>query len=221
MNTAIPDINQEPELLNEEGPVVDRETSTSRTHSLELDHFLSHADQHVRSNSGNSSLGSDPSSRWVKRLKLSTMGSAHGTESIRIGDVFSHEKVNIFGKIMKDSKIRLEPKTIHHAEGQMVPVTVSTNGKSSLTEAKKTVEITLSHPWIQRWSHTRAPSSQKRHELGELREQKSSNAVLEESEKKQFPSIAAMALMGKGMNSLNPSELMKKGPVIVWNMKGL
>ncbi|TKY67572.1 F-box protein [Spatholobus suberectus] len=124
---------------------------------------------------------------------------------------------------MKDSKTSLEPKMVHQAEGQMVPdlpATVSTNGKSSFTEAKKTIEITLSHPWIQRWSHNRAASSQKRHELGQLREPKSSNAVLEEFQKKQFPSIAAMALMGKAMNSLNPSKLMKKGPVIVWNMKG-
>ncbi|KAK7404428.1 hypothetical protein VNO78_05318 [Psophocarpus tetragonolobus] len=221
VNTAIPDINQEPhELLTEENPVVERETSTSRTHSLDLDHFLSHA----RSNSGSSSLGSDPSSRWVKRLKLCTLGSAYGTENTKIGETSSHEKVKtIFGKIMKDSKTSLEPKTVHHAEGQMVPevpATVSTNDKSSFTEAKKTVEITLSHPWIQRWSHNRAASSQKRHELGELREPKSSNVVLEEFQKKQFPSIAAMALMGKAMNSLNPSELMKKGPVIVWNMKG-
>ncbi|CAJ1933548.1 unnamed protein product [Sphenostylis stenocarpa] len=227
LNTTIPDINQEPhELLTDGSPVVDRDASTSRTHSLELDQFLSHADEHAKSNSGNSSLGSDPSSRWVKRLKLCTFGSAHGTESTRIGEVYSHEKVNnILGKIMKDSKMSSEQKMIHHAEVQMVPHlpgTVSTNGKSSLTEAKKTVEITLSHPWIQRWSHNRAASasSQKRHELEELREQKSSNAVLEEFQKKQFPSIAAMALMGKAMNSLNPSELLKKGPVIVWNMKG-
>ncbi|RDX79119.1 F-box protein, partial [Mucuna pruriens] len=224
VNTALPDINQEPhELLSQESPVVDRETSTSRTHSLDLDHFLSHADKHARSNSVNSSLGSDPSSRWVKRLKLCTLGSAHGTESTKIEETSSHEKVNkIFGKIVKDSKTSLEPKIVYHAEGQMVqdlPVTVSTNEKSSFTEVKKTVKITLSHPWIQRWSHNRAASSQKRHELAELREPKSSNTVPEEFQKKQFPSIAAMALMGKAMNSLNPSELMKKGPVIVWNMK--
>ncbi|KAL5129970.1 F-box protein [Glycine soja] len=225
VNTTIPDINQEPqELLAEESPVVDRETSTSRTHSLDLDHFLSHSDEHARSSSGNSTLRIDPSSRWVKRLKLCTLGSAHGTGSTKIGETSSHEKVNnIYGKIMKDSRTSLEPKMVHHAEGQMVPdlpATVSTNGKSSLTEAKKTVEITLSHPWIQRWSHDRATSSRKRHELGELHEPKSSNTVLEEFQKKQFPSIAAMAMMGKAMNSLNPSELTKKGPVIVWNMKG-
>nr|KYP66093.1 hypothetical protein KK1_012377 [Cajanus cajan] len=213
VKTVLPDINQEPhELLNQESPVVDRETSTSRTHSLDLDHFLSHADERARSNSGSSSLGSDPSSRWVKRLKLCTLGSAHGTEITKIGETSSHEKVNnIIGRIMKDSKTSLVPD---------LAATVSTNGKSSFTEAKKTVEITLSHPWIQRWSHNRSAPSQKSHELGEFHEPKSSNALLEEFQKKQFPSIAAMALMGKAMNSLNPSELMKKGPVIVWNMKG-
>ncbi|XP_061353081.1 uncharacterized protein LOC133297870 [Gastrolobium bilobum] len=218
VNTAVPDINQEPhELLTPESPVVDWENSTSRTHSLNVEH-LSIADEQARSKSGNSSLGSDPDSRWVKRLKLCTLGSAHGTRSAKLGESSSHEKVNnIFSKIMKGSTTSLEPKIVYHAEGEMVPdlpATVLTNGKSSVTEAKKTVEITLSHPWIQRWSHNRAASSHKRHELVELREPKSSNTVLLEAfQKKQFPSIAAMALMGKALNNINPSELMKKGPI--------
>ncbi|KAJ1428199.1 hypothetical protein SESBI_09206 [Sesbania bispinosa] len=194
VNTSLPDINEEPpELLTLGSPVVDREPSTSRTHSLDMEQLLSHA----RSKSSSSSLGSDPSSRWVKRLKLCTLDSAHGTKSEKIEETPSHEKM------VPD-----------------LPATVLTNDKSSFTEAKKTVDITLSHPWIQRWSHSRAASSQKGHELVELREPKSSNTMLEEFQKKQFPSIAAMALMGKAMNSLNPSELMKKGPVIVWNSKG-
>ncbi|XP_027354342.1 F-box protein At2g16365 [Abrus precatorius] len=224
VNSALLDINQEPhELLTLESPVVDRETSTSRTHSLDLDH-LSHAEEHSRSNS-NSSLGPDPSSRWVKRLKLSPLGSTNGTDSTKIGESSSNEKASTtFSNIIKDSKTSLEPKIVCHVEGQMVsylPTTVSTNSKSSFTEAKKTVEITLSHPWIQRWSHNRAASSQKRHELAELHEPKSSNTQLEEFQKKQFPSIAAMALMGKALNSLSPSELTKKGSIIVWNAKGL
>ena len=217
MNTALPDINQEP-------PVVDRETSTSRTHSLGVERLLSHAEEHARSKSGNSSLGPDPCSRWVKRLKLCTLGSAHGTESVTIGESSSHEKANnFFTETLKGTKASLEPKVVYHAEEQMVPdppATVLTNDKSSFTEAKKAVEITLSHPWIQRWSHKRSASFQKRHESVELHGPKSSNAVLEELQKEQFPSIAAMALMGKAMNSLNPSQLMKKGPVTVWNAKG-
>lgn len=97
MNTTIPDINQEPqELLTEESPVVDRETSTSRTHSLDLDHFLSHADEHARSSSGNSSLRTDPSSRWVKRLKLCTLGSAHGTGSTKLEKLLHMKKLTIY-----------------------------------------------------------------------------------------------------------------------------
>ncbi|KAK7264285.1 hypothetical protein RJT34_31892 [Clitoria ternatea] len=224
VSTALPDMNQEPhELLTIESPVVDRETSTSRTHSLDLEHFLSHADDHARSNSSNSSLGPDPSSRWVKRLKLCTLGSSHGTEDTKIGESSSGQKINIFGKMVNDSNTSLEPKMGYPTEGQKVPdlpATVLTNSKSSFTEAKKTVDITLSHPWIQRWSHNRATSSQKKHELAELRDPNSSSTLREEFQKKQFPSIAAMAMMGKAMKSLSPSELMKKGPVTVWNTKG-
>ncbi|XP_057456421.1 uncharacterized protein LOC130747488 [Lotus japonicus] len=218
-NTAMLDMNKEPhELLTHASPVVDRETSTSRTHSLDVEQLLSHADENAKTKSGSSSLGPDPSSRWVKRLKLCTLGSAHGTKSEQIGETSSNEKVkNTF------SKTSLETKVVCPAEGQTVPdlpATALTNGNPSFTEAKKTVDITLSHPWIQRWSHSRAACSQKSHELVEFREPKSSNTTIEEFQKKQFPSIAAMALMGKAMNGLNPSELTKKGPIIVWNTKG-
>lgn len=225
LNTALIDINREPhELLTLASPVVDRETSTSRTHSLDLEQLFSHADEHARSKSSSGSLGSDPSSRWVKRLKLCTLDSAHGTKSEKIGETSLHEKAsNIFSKIRKEGKTSLEAKMVCHAEAQMVPdppATVLTDDGSSFIEANKTVEITLSHPWIQRWSHHRAACSKKRHESAELCEPKSSNTMLEEFQKKQFPSLAAMALMGKAMNSLNPSGLMKKGPVMIWNAKG-
>ncbi|XP_019448493.1 PREDICTED: F-box protein At2g16365-like isoform X2 [Lupinus angustifolius] len=203
-------------------PVADRENSTSRTRSLDVEHLLSHADENEMSKSGNSSLGPDPSSRWVKRLKLCSPRSAHGTKSATIGETSLHAKVNNTFIKMKGSKTRLEPKMACHTEERMVPdlcATVLTNGKSSSTEENKTAEITLSHPWIRRWCHNHDISPQKKHALTEFREPKFSNTP-EEFQKKQFPSIAAMAMMGKAMNCLNPSELMKKGPVVVWNMKG-
>ncbi|KAK7257953.1 hypothetical protein RIF29_32303 [Crotalaria pallida] len=229
--TALPDINQEPPedltLVSPvalASPVVDRETSTSRTHSLNVEHLLFHADEHTRSKSGNSSLGPDPSARWIKRLKLcSSSSSAHGTKSVTIGEISSREKVNnIFSK-MKGSKTSSEQKMVCHAEEQMVPdlhETVSINGKSPFTDVDNTAEITLSHPWIRRWSHNHGVSSEKRDESAELREPKSSN-TLEDFQKKHFPSIAAMAMMGKAVNCLNPSELTKKGAIIVWNTKGI
>ncbi|CAL5212388.1 unnamed protein product [Lathyrus oleraceus] len=221
-------INEEPhELLTLASPV-DMETSTSRTRSLDVDQLLSNEKGHARSKSSNSSLGSDPSTRWVKRLKLCSLEhAALGTKSENIGETSHAKLTNVFSKTMKDGKTNLEAETVYndegHAEGQTVlePPLVLSNAESSFTEAKEAVEITLSHPWIQRWSHNRAACSKKRHETVENRDSKSSNSAAGELKNKPFPSVAAMALMGKAMNSLNPSELTKKGPVIVWNMKGL
>ncbi|CAJ2679288.1 unnamed protein product [Trifolium pratense] len=214
VSTVVPDINEEPgELFTPVSPMVDWETSPSRTHSLDVDQLFSHAKGHARSKSSSSSLGSDPSTRWVKRLKLCTLNSAHGTKSENIGET-SH--------VILTNKTNMEAETVYHVEGERVPdppPTVLSNEESSFTEVKETVGITLSHPWIQRWSHNRAACSKKRHESTEHRDPKSSNTVPEEFKNKQFPSIAAMALMGKAMNCFNPSELTKKGPVIVWNTK--
>ncbi|XP_004507460.1 uncharacterized protein [Cicer arietinum] len=225
VNTSLLDINKEPhEPPTLASPMVDRETSTSRTHSLDVEQLFSHANGQARSKSTSSSLGSDPSSRWVKRLKLCTLEPAHGTKSETIGETSVVKLNHIFSKIMKDSKTNSKPKTVNQAEGQRAPdprTTVLSNDESSFTEVKETVEITLSHPWIRRWSHNRATCSKKRCELSEPREPKSSNTVPDELQNKQFPSIAAMALMGKAMNCLNASELTKKGPVVVWNTKRL
>ncbi|CAL0334160.1 unnamed protein product [Lupinus luteus] len=218
---AVPDINQEPpKVLTRTSPLVERETSTSRTHSLNVEHLLSHADEHARSKSGTSSLGPDPSSRWAKRLKLNLSSSAHGPNSATIGETSSHEELNNIFRKMKGRKTISGPKMACQIEEQMVPdlsATALTNTKSS-TEENKAAEITLSHPWIRRWYHNQDVCPQKRHELSEFHEPSSNTQ--EEFQKKQFPSIAAMAMMGKAMNCLNPCELMEKGPVVVWNMKG-
>lgn len=203
------------------------ETSTSRTRSLDVDQLFSQEKEPSRSKSSHSSLGSDPSSRWVKRLKLCSPEHALGTKSENIGETSHVKLTKIFSKTMKDAKTNLEAETVYndegHAEGQTVlePPLVLSNAESSFTEAKEAVEITLSHPWIQRWSRNRAACSKKRHEIVENGYPNSSNRTAGEVKNKPFPSVAAMALLGKAMNSLNPSELTKKGPVIVWNMKGL
>ncbi|KAE9593337.1 hypothetical protein Lal_00028756 [Lupinus albus] len=218
---AVPDINQEPpKVLTMSSSLFDREASTSRIHSLDVEHLLSHADKHARSKYGTSSLGPDPSSRWVKRLKLCLSSSAHGTNSATMGETSSPEQLNNMFRKMKGRKTSLEQKMACQIEEQMVPdlcATALANNKSS-TEENKTAEITLSHPWIQRWYRNHDVCPQKRHELSKFHEP--SSKTPEEFQKKQFPSIAAMAMMGKAMNCLNPCELMEKGPVVVWNMKG-
>lgn len=221
-SVAMHDANQEPlKLHTVTGPVDERETSTSKTQSLDVEHLLYHAADHGNSKSkacGNGSFGSEPSSRWLKRLKLSTSDSALGSRNEKFGET-SHENAHIiFSKILKGRKTNLEPKIISLTEGPRVPglpATVSSNGGSSFVKAKQTVEDSLSHPWIQRWSHNATASSPAKHEMIDL------DPVMEGFQKKQFPSIAAMALMGKAIGTLRPCEIMKKGPLVVWNTKNL
>lgn len=218
MNIAIPDINQGPLVLHTlTRSLDDRETSSSRTQSLDAEHLLSHVKE----------PGEEPSTRWVKRLKSCSSDSALGTKSEKIGETSSHGKVNmIFSKIMKGSKTSLDPKLISLTEEQNaadILETVSSNGKSTFVKTKQTVEVALSHPWIRRWSHDSAASSPTdRGESMELQKPHSSDNVMEEGfQKKQYPSIAAMALMGKSMGNLHPCQFVKKGPLLVWNTEKL
>ncbi|KAJ7967306.1 F-box protein [Quillaja saponaria] len=230
LNTMLPDINEEPPKLPAlASPVDDRDTrtSTSRTQSLDAKHFLSHAEQPANSRSSGcrgGSLGPEPSFTWFKRLKSSASASAY-RKSSKMGETSSPKKGNkIFSKILNVTKTGTDPKkNRYHAEEQTVPnllATTLTNGvTSSLNSEKKTQDISLSHPWIQRWSHIRAVSSPKKHEPVVSGELQPSKAVLEELQKKQFPSIAAMALMGKTMSGMHPCEFIKKGSSVVWNTK--
>ncbi|KAI9128002.1 hypothetical protein K1719_000995 [Acacia pycnantha] len=221
VNVAIHDADQESLKLHTlTGPVDERETSTSKTQSLDVEHLLSHANEHRNSKSstcGNGPFGSEPSSRWLKRLKLSTSDSALGTKSEKLGETSCHENVHmIFSKIMKGRKTSLEPKITSPSEGLNLPdlpAIVSSNVRPSFVKSNQTVDAALSHPWIQRWSHNPAASSPTKDDTMDL------EPVMEGFQKKQFPSIAAMALMGKAMGSLRPCKLMKKGPLVIWKEK--
>ncbi|KAK4284728.1 hypothetical protein QN277_001516 [Acacia crassicarpa] len=222
-NVAMHDADQEPLKLHTlTGPADERETSTSKTQSLDVELLLSHANEHGNSKSstcGNGPFGSEPSSRWLKRLKLSTSDSALGTRSEKLGEPPCHENVHmIFTKIMKGRKTSLEPKITSPTEGLNLPdlpATVSSNGRPSFVKSNQTVDAALSHPWIQRWCHNPAASSPTKDDTMDL------EPVTEGFQKKQFPSIAAMALMGKAMGSLRPCKLMKKGPLVIWNTEKL
>jgi hypothetical protein len=60
--------------------------------------------------------------------------------------------------------------------------------------------------WIQRWCVKKVPPGE-----GE------NFVVQEELQERQFPSIHAMAMMGKAMNKIRPGEFEKRGPSVVWN----
>ncbi|KAJ0254426.1 F-box protein [Hirschfeldia incana] len=199
--TEIPDMNEEPPLvLDGEG-----ETSNSATQSMNVDHFLSRDCKRTR-------LEPDvePSSRWVKRLKTTATASdssGHGeTKSLMKNEVASRDKKgnnnnNLFLEILKSGINNLQPR----------------NQEPFTQEIKKLnqggEDVTLQHPWIQRWCKKKATLADQP-EVQEPENQK-------ELEKKQYPSIAAMALMGKALSGLNPYGLKKTDSLMVWNARDL
>ncbi|KAK8587225.1 hypothetical protein V6N13_086220 [Hibiscus sabdariffa] len=77
------------------------------------------------------------------------------------------------------------------------------DGDSSGDSTRKNQELSLSKSWIHRWRRQRSTSLDTK--------------PFDELQKKQFPSIAAMALMGKAMNGFHPCEFRRKGSLILWS----
>ncbi|KAK8529935.1 hypothetical protein V6N13_102832 [Hibiscus sabdariffa] len=91
------------------------------------------------------------------------------------------------------------------------------NGDSSSDSTRKNRELSLSKSWIHRWCRQRSASPDTKPEALVLCEQETSKETFDELQKKQFPSIAAMALMGKAMNGFHPCEFRRKGSLILWS----
>uniref|UniRef100_A0A2N9J2S5 Uncharacterized protein n=1 Tax=Fagus sylvatica TaxID=28930 RepID=A0A2N9J2S5_FAGSY len=228
LNMELRNINRVlPDLPALSSPVDRKDTSTSRTQSLDAEHLLSHAEHPMTLNSSgcrDDPLGREPSSRWLKRLKHSASNSAHGTKSSKMGEASSHSK--FFSKILKCG-ITSSELTMGRCNGKELVAldqnaTLLRNGESSSVDSvKKCLDVTLSHPWIQRWCHNRTASPQKKPEAVMVCEPQCSKAKIGAFQKKKFPSIAAMALMGKAMCGFQTCEIKKRGSFVVWNTKGV
>ncbi|KAF7126971.1 hypothetical protein RHSIM_Rhsim11G0179000 [Rhododendron simsii] len=226
--TTLPDINEEVPVLPVAGSSLDNEEpTTSRTQSLDAQHLLSHTEQATQSKSAHcpdDPTRLEPGSRWLKRLKLSASDSfVLGTKSSNLGELPSHEKVNkLFGKIFEGSKSSSSETMSHKNHGKEERAKDQTaivllNGESS--SAKKGRDILLSNPWIQRWCRGGTHQTKKA-EAMVVCEPQSTKVEFDDLQNKQFPSIAAMALMGKAMSDFQPCKVRRRGSFVVWNTKG-
>ncbi|WVZ99532.1 hypothetical protein U9M48_044811 [Paspalum notatum var. saurae] len=105
--------------------------------------------------------------------------------------------------------------------GYDIETTNSVKEDQALDEANKLQDKQQRSPvaaksmnsWIGRWCQGGVPVF---HEgSGQVR-QTTRHGQLSEELEGQFPSIAAMAMMGRVMNKLRPCEHQKKGPFVVW-----
>ncbi|KAL2936316.1 hypothetical protein RDABS01_033569 [Bienertia sinuspersici] len=225
----IPDINEElPGLQPAVSSTDGKEPSTSRVRSLNAKQLFSCNDQTSRSECNvpkERSLGPDTSNRWIKRLKLSSSDSLGvGTKSSDMGEGSSHEKFNtFFNRIMKCNKQSFEanlPKD--HGKEMAINQTVESLGNdesSSMGSKKRKQSTMLGCSWIQRWCQRDTALPPSNPEPLVICEPHSLKHGQDELAKKQFPSIAAMAMMGKAMHGIPSCEFKKRGSVVVWNTK--
>lgn len=222
--TDLPDMNKDPSAdLAAANSIDARELSTSRTESLDAEHLLSHVEQPENSNSSPQNgnlLGPEASSRWVKRLGLSASDSLTlGTKSLKMGDASSSEVNKLFNRITNCSKTSSEP-MLGQCRGTGSQrfdktMTLLKNIDSTIDSVKDCPNP--SHPWIRRWCHSREVAEPQKSAPQVACEPEKSKFSFEELQKKQFPSIAAMALMGKAVSNFHPCEFRKKGSSVVWN----
>ncbi|KAK4752102.1 hypothetical protein SAY87_020900 [Trapa incisa] len=198
----------------------DKELSMSKTQSMDMAHLLrdSNGQMATKLKSRSTHNEPDPSTRWMKRLKISGSESwlGCGTKSLKMDEATSSpDKFNPFSRnTLKRTMSGSEP---------LVSNKSSDNKHISMNKfMRNSREELISCPWIRRWCR-HDPVARNKSEGSEAAafvpcEPQSLNTFLEELQtKRRFPSIAAMALMGKGMNAIRPCEIKKRDTFTYWN----
>ncbi|KAL9173961.1 hypothetical protein ABFS82_02G022100 [Erythranthe guttata] len=169
----------------------------------------------------------DPSTRWIKRLKMSPSNNpAQCTKSSNLGENPSPEKASkFFRRILESDVISSEITPTMYGGGKELALSDQggcffSKDKNLITEPnKKDKGLLLSHAWVQRWLSNGSRIAEKKPERGIFCEPQISKLELKNIEKGQCPSIAAMALMGRALTCFQPCELQKRGSFTVWNTK--
>ncbi|CAO2204411.1 unnamed protein product [Urochloa humidicola] len=158
---------------------------------------------------------SEPSDRWLKRLQNDILDPRLPcSKRSKVGDgpppggsctVFGQELNFDMGKAVMIN----QAKEVQLRYGRLIN---QQNLQGSLISAKSL------NSWIGRWCQGGTPIY---HGTSNVEKQTSKLNVLPDDLEGQFPSIAAMAMMGRAMNKLRPCELQKRGPSVVWKTQGL
>ncbi|KAL3651840.1 hypothetical protein CASFOL_004842 [Castilleja foliolosa] len=230
-NSRLHEINLElPALPAVESPLENICPSSSKTQSLEMDMLVANAEHHAIPKPN---LNSDPSNPWAKRLKMSSStSSSHGTKISNPTENLYHEKMRrYFRSILDSSFTNSDPssRTKDHGKETILSdkngdLSKKGEGLTVATIKKDDKEALLSHVWIKRWLGDKMKVTKQKPD--QTVEEKVSGSrdfktPLDDDnlEKKQFPSIGAMAMMGKAMAGFQSCEVQKRGSLTVWNTK--
>ncbi|XP_047329394.1 F-box protein At2g16365-like [Impatiens glandulifera] len=146
----------------------------------------------------------DPGSRWLKRLKLINVSADSLVISAKRSNPEEEQPPPFFlRENNKRQKSKVEEKATRKEE------------KSNIAQGRDTL---ISHAWIQRWCRNKVVDTNGKIGNEVIRKPKKFKLESEvEFQNKQFPSIGAMALMGKTLAGFQSIELTRKGSSFVWN----
>jgi len=156
-------------------------------------------------------IGAEPSDRWLKRLQLDISDpDIPGSKRPKIGDSPPLGQTNfLFGMALPCNKI--DSGMIGRAkEDQGLD---EGNNELQDKQGRSPVPAKSMTSWIGRWCQGGTAVF---HEDPCQGRQATKHGQPSEELEGQFPSIAAMAMMGRVMNKLRPCEHQKKGPTVVW-----
>ncbi|TVU20351.1 hypothetical protein EJB05_36558, partial [Eragrostis curvula] len=149
-------------------------------------------------------VGAEPSDRWLKRLHLDVLDPK----------IPSSKRPNVGGgsPLAETNHMALRcnnEEVIDHIKEDKV----SGEGIELQDDQRTYVPAKSMNYWIGRWCEGGTPVF---HGDPDQRRQATKPGQASEELGGQFPSIAAMAMMGRAMNKLRLCEHQKKGPFVVW-----
>lgn len=195
-----------------------KEWSIPKTSSMNLDLVLfqmSRMRNPISKAPTESPVCSDPNDKWLKRLKCdSSDPHVPCSKKPKTGDIATPGGAcAVFGQVLdykRDSACMIK----QVKEDQVVHETLMDQQNQ---DASPMSTKSLNH-WIGRWCQGGSPSF---HGASSPGKQSRKSNTPPDCLEGQFPSIAAMAMMGRVMNKLRPCELEKRGPSVVWKTEGL
>ncbi|GJN15143.1 hypothetical protein PR202_gb02036 [Eleusine coracana subsp. coracana] len=156
-------------------------------------------------------VSAQPSDRWLKRLYLGVLDpEIPSSKRPKVGGEDSREDAScLFGMGLGCNRAGNEESSDHVKEDKVSGEGIKLHGN----DQKLHVPAKSLNYWIGRWCEGGTPVFHGH--PGHRRQATKLDQASEESGG-QFPSIAAMAMMGRVMNKLRPCDHQKKGPFVVW-----
>ncbi|CAL4909449.1 unnamed protein product [Urochloa decumbens] len=199
--------------VSSKATIASKQSCMPRTRITNLDLILSQMSRmrkQISSDMIQPPIGAEPSDRWLKRLQLDISDpDIPGSKRPKIGESPPLGQTKcLFDMALPCNKI--DCKMIGRAEDQGLD---EGNNELQDKQERSPVPAKSMNSWIGRWC--RGGTSFFHEDPGQGRQETKPDQPSEELEG-QFPSIAAMAMMGRVMNKLRPCEHKKKGPFVVW-----